>query len=624
MKKAAPPRGRGTKREGSTADEAQILPECAPFEVRTAPTAVIPFRQAVELMPIGVSIGDPIEGQSVLELACVQVASPNGLRVSLALDLVLEQVWLFQEALVSDLHSTLSLSPMEEIRLELKATQRKLLQQTVLDEVEEIQSSESTIVDKEVLNVARSSSQTNNWNVDGSGSFSLGGLSLGVDAGTSETVTQTASSSAEQMHEATQKSSQNLKTLHKVEVVGLSETTTEERVVRRIRNPYRDRSLTVNVFQLLKRYSVKTGLAGLRPVLILGVRHLVMDRHFVLTNVGFLRKHLLDTDLTKELSQALAAVRLPASTEKQQEARRMAREAMKYLFEVPNIFRAPDSGGVSNNDPDVSYNASIGSGVSSGLTDSVNNTAGVVFTTLNFFYTRFMSLSSTQKENDALAMALALAAGVRPSFEALAADADHLKKVFDLTGRTEALRRLPGFLAMVEGMLRPLVEPAEHEREAAAAAERADFVVNRVIAHLYCHREYYVQRFLHYVATQTDYVTLTEFVRDTIGRLNISVSARNFFLRSFTISRAFIDRSEIVVPAASGVSYKDLVKSAGGNVTDIEVELEPITAEVDVPFDGVHVELAPGNCVLPDVPEPLADIEVGELSVKGIRAEIPS
>ena len=562
MKKPARSERRKPSREYPSANGGRTVPECAPFEARVAPSAVLPFRQAVELLRLGVGLGDPIEGLPTLELACVQVARPDGIRVSLALDLAFAQVWLFEQALIADLHSTFSLAPLEAIRLELKVTQRKSLQQSVVDSVEEIQATESTVVDKEVLNVARSSSHTNNWNVDGSGSFSLGGLSFGASGGTSETVTRTASSSAEQLHESTRKSSENLKTLHKVETVGLSETTTEERLARRIRNPYRDRSLTVNVLQLLKRYQVTTSLASVRPVLVIGVRHLVMDRAFVLANGGFLRANLLDTDLVRELVQALAAARRPMRSQNQDEAKRIAREALRYLFEVPNVFNVQPA---PNNDPAVSYDASFNvPGMNSGFSDSVNNNAGLVFTALNLFFKRFTDLSAVERDAEALSIAVGLASGIRPAWDALAAAGDDLKKVLDVTGLTEALRRVPGFLVMVDAMLRPLLEPAEQERDAEAAAERAEFVIGRVVEHLHCHREYYLQRFLQYVAAQTGFITLAEFVRDVIGRLTISPSARDFFLSAFARSRAFIDRSEIVVPTVGEVPYADLVRAAGG------------------------------------------------------------
>jgi hypothetical protein len=604
-------------------EPAKLVPECAAFTARTAPTAVLPFRRAVELVPIDIFIGDPIEGQPPLEISCVRVAFPRGVVAVLALDLLFEQCWNFQASFVSDLQTTLALAPREEVKLELRTTQRKLLQQSVIDSVEETRSSEATIVDKETVNVARSSSATKNWHVDGNGSFSLGPVSLGASAGFSASVTQAATSSVDQVHETTKKSAESLKTLHKIEVMGLSESVVEEKIVRSVRNPYDDRTLTLNVFQLLKRYDVTTLLAGTRPVLVFSVRTLIMDRHFVLSNGGFLRAALLDADLLDELSTALSAARRPPRRDREADAVRFASDALRYLFEVPNIFNAPFLGPVDNNSPAVSFDAGTGVGAldaDAGLVDSVKNKAGVVFTTLNFFYRRYIDMDPAERSAHAITFAMALANGTKPHWDTLAADAESVKNVLDLSDFTEGLRRLSGFLAMVDGMLRPLLEPLEHEREAQAAAEAAELVIDRVVLHLDCLREYYIQQFLAYAVKQTAGLTLPSFVREAIDRLTISPSAKELFLSVFDPRGAFLDRNEIVVPAARPIDYMELVEAIGGNVEPETVSVDPLTDEIDVPFDGIHLEIAPGSCRLPDVPD-RSEIEIGEMAIRNLRAE---
>ena len=146
------------------------VPACSPFTARLAPTAVIPFRQAIELWPIEVALGGTIEGPPPLRVACVTIG--GHFLACLALDLLFEQTWNFQASYIADLHTTMALAPREDVRLELKTSQRKVLQQSVVDSVESLQSSEATTVDKDTLNVTRSSAITKGWHVDGSGSFS--------------------------------------------------------------------------------------------------------------------------------------------------------------------------------------------------------------------------------------------------------------------------------------------------------------------------------------------------------------------------------------------------------------------------------------------------------------------
>jgi len=92
---------------------------------------------------------------------------------------------------LGDLSSTIALAPMEQLTIEIRNSQRRLLEKQTLDSAEEMTSTESTTIDKEVLNVANSSSKTENWSVSGNGSFSLGGVgNLGVNAMTSGSFTE--------------------------------------------------------------------------------------------------------------------------------------------------------------------------------------------------------------------------------------------------------------------------------------------------------------------------------------------------------------------------------------------------------------------------------------------------
>lgn len=169
-------------------------------------------------------------------------------------------------------------------------------------------------------------------------------------------------------------------------------------------------------------------------------------------------------------------------------------------------------------------------------------------------------------------------------------------------------------------MLRPLLEPMEHEREAQAAAEAAELVIDRVVVHLECLREYYVQRFLQYLVKRTGGLTLPRFVRAAIDRLQINPAAKQLFLTAFDPRLAFLDRNEIVVPAARDVPYIELVRAAGGQLEPEEIQSPTVTDEVDVPFDGIHLEIAPGHCRLPDVPV-RSEVEIGEMAIRNLRGE---
>jgi hypothetical protein len=73
------------------------------------------------------------------------------------------------------------------------------------------------------------------------------------------------------------------------------------------------------------------------------------------------------------------------------------------------------------------------------------------------------SISEDERGKRMLALALALEKYASEEFGQV--DNTFIDHVFDDHDLTEGLRRLPGFLAFVSGILKPLLRPAEEERE---------------------------------------------------------------------------------------------------------------------------------------------------------------
>ena len=254
----------------------------------------------------------------------------------------------------------MSLAPSEQLTLEFQTSQRRFLEQTRVDSVEEMTSTESITGRQRSPKFARSSSKTRNWHIDGTGSFSIGtpkiNVGLDLSGGLSESVIQTSQSSLEHITEATKKSSNSLKTLHKIEVRGISEGLIQNRMTRIIKNPYPDRTLSLNVFQLIKHFSVLTQLAEVRPALIIQVNDLVFDNDFVQSNSDFLRETLLDQSLLDQLDFAVQGTKI-LILQGRQEALEIAKLALEFLYEVPNIFKVPPL--ITNSDPDNPVDANI-------------------------------------------------------------------------------------------------------------------------------------------------------------------------------------------------------------------------------------------------------------------------
>jgi hypothetical protein len=316
----------------SAQGDAVSFPACSSPDVRTPPQFVITFRRALILTPSPIYTLSP-----PLSLACVQVTAGS---VVLGLDPRFAQTWNLTSVAIGDLASTMSLAPLEQLTLEFQSTQRKVLDRTSIDSTESMDSSESTTSDKEAINVTRASTKTQNWHVDTSGTLTCGAASLKASAGYSKSVTDSNQQTVNHITETTKKSAHSLKTLHKIEVHGVTESVVTNRMTRVLKNPYYDRTMTVNVFQLLKHFSVHTAIEEVRSALVLRVDSFAFDSHFVVSNGDFLRTTLLDSALADDLSTATQGALPPLvlMNDARNVAAAIARRALHLLFDDVNIF----------------------------------------------------------------------------------------------------------------------------------------------------------------------------------------------------------------------------------------------------------------------------------------------
>jgi hypothetical protein len=599
-----------TPSEPCETDKHALL-SCEPPRATSDPEATVLFRKPILLEPVEIRVPPhddvQLEGFKAplgIEIGCLPLFEGE-LDAGLAVDLVYEQRWFFRNHIVSALATTIALAPNETLRVTIRNTQRKLFDQTTLDEVEKSESTESTTVDRDIINVTRSSTKTNNWNVSGDASVTIPikgiKVGIGLGGGFSQSVTETAQYSAEQVNEATQKSASSLRTLQKVEVKETVETVEERERSRTITNPYRDRALRLNVFNLGKEYCVEFALTRLRPVIILELNDITFSRGFVIANGDFLEKNLQDSSLRFELPVALEAViDNNAFGSALEDVQKLSELALKYLFDEPDIFKVP--GDADANIPDSSFDAQLGN---SGLNDALAHKLGIVFTTLNYYFALYRGEVAGDKEF-AVSLALSLEEALRPLWLG-AEETDDVKKILDTDNRTEIFRRLGGFLAFVSGAIRPLLQPAEEDRERIEAARRAEFVIGRVVDHLQCHKDYYIGQFLRYLAALTGGLTIKKFVENALSKISSPPELKDKWTELFAVGEAFVDKNSIVVP---GVCLYDEGMSSvlteildGKQTSDLRFGIL-LTDRVIVPTDGTHIEPAAGSCVLADVPEP--------------------
>lgn len=597
------------------------LVSCIPPGPISDPEAVLVFRRPVPIEPVRFFVPEPGERGGIPDqIGCLGLFSA-GVDAVLAIDLLYEQRWCFQNLFINAIATTITLAPNETLRLTIRNSQRKLLDQSNIDEVERSETTESLIVDREVINITRSSSNTENWNISGNASVSIPikgvTVGLGVSGGFSQSTTEASQSSSEKVSEATQKSANNLRSLQKVEVKETVETVEEQEHSRVIVNPYRDRSLSLNVYNLGKEYRVDFALTHLQPSIILEFNAVTFDRNFVIANGDFLQRHLRDTRLRFELADILETTTDNSFGHALQEVERLSELALRYLFDVENIFNVDPinvlNEGTEANTPASSFDATRSK---SGLEDAVSNKLAVIFTTMNYYFKMYQD-EATNDEKLKVSLALSLEAALRPRWLDLE-ETEGMSKVMDEKNRTEAFRRLGGFLALVSGSIRPLLQPAQADQARLAASRRAEFVIQRTVDHLHCHMHYYICQYLYYLSKLTGGLTIKKFAESTLESATQPTGLSDHWEDLFSVEEAFVDRNTIVIPGRC--RYDRSASAALAEMLDGD-EAKELTFgilhsnRVLAPADGAHIEPSAGACILPEVPEsatpPLLRVSLG-------------
>jgi hypothetical protein len=574
------------------------------------PQYIIPFHRQLIVSRVLNPYPDPdLPPPPPLSLACLDVKAD----IYLAFSLSLKQTWNLAGLVLGDLASTIALAPGEQLTLEFQTSQRRVLSQTTVDQAEQMNSLESTTSDKEALTAVHTASTTENWHVDANGKFGVGN-SLGFNADFSKNVTNTSQSTINHVHESTIKSSHTLKTLHKVEVKGVTEAIVQNRMTRVITNPYKDRTLSVNVFQLLKHFYLRTELDQVNLALVIPITGITFDRDFVVANRDFLNMKLLDSNILAELPAAIAGAELtPADAYAQAEA--VAELALRYLFQGPktggpNVFNmqqwdwnmqvfylekepppsfnpqlpgpppkitgSPPTAKLIEpfdpNEPSYSFDETLLQDAFTEAKLTKNTSTQLAFMQLNLLFrvwqeVQSMSPSSTLSVTQ-LDVAKMILKDVATNWQAISNGQD----ISDLAGDlhvNEIFRRLPGVLTLMQNVLQPLLDQVTDDVKQNASA------LARLLKHLNCNANYYLQQYLAYTDSITAHQAIVDFASQVLDALASALptppsttpttpTPTQCLYNIFDADRAFVDRQQIVIP-----STPDLITyNPDGSLTD--------------------------------------------------------
>ncbi|MFF0991446.1 hypothetical protein [Kocuria nitroreducens] len=583
---------------------------CDILKYGEGPEQIVNFHQLIVAKALEVFRGDEIDGGPIPTLACNIL--PNT-RVNFCFDLQYQQQWFFNYLKLGALSASIALAPNETLSISVRNTQITKFDRETLDEEERTEQTENSTAFNDVFNVTKSSSKTNNWTVSGNAGITLPKFSVGVSGSVTSTVNNAFSSSAQQTKNSTEKSASNLKTLHKVQVRESTETTAEDTTARKIRNPYRDRTLRIDVYNLVKEYDIQFKSTQVLPAIEITPGILRFDREFILSNGRFLAEELTDQTLAAELAEALQLTSNSPEETFGERAGQVALMALDSLFGSKPIFNFPtpwpnpsigESGPIrprpwDENDAQNSFIFPLESSFSA-YADAVDTNFGIIYSTLASYNRVYLDQVLPGKNASlAVELAISLEAQIGPLW--LPDKPEHISTVIDSNRSTEVFRRISGFLAMVKGILSPLLQPAEGEKEEKLAQQRAEWVLSRVIKHLTCHNRYYSERYIYHLAAKTRTRSIAQFAQDIL--VNHLPQLGKNGLTLFDPDTAFLSRDSIIVPIR--------VSPEAGDLANLLTTLEQDAPDVEpgiltnqtltIPTDGVHMESSSGFCVLGEI-----------------------
>ncbi len=592
-------------------DAPAVLDTCASAIESAAPTSTVrfsvllDFHQAVDEEPPGdqqgaktVNIARLVVSNSgapiTASLACVDIRSSE-LDPTLVYEVLIDQTWQLRRLLKGDVAHVQSLGPNEEVALSSRQKIVSSLQRTTTTTREDTSSVESTTTANEVYNVTRNSTRSRNWSVNANAVIPIKTARVTAGGGVGAQATDAINSSLKEIEGSTTKSSEQLRVSTKTEVVSRQVDESEAVTRRLIRNPYFDRALDVVAYEVAKEYDVRLKVSGAGMAIRLDMLQLRLDRAFVRRYSAFLTDELLDDALALGLADALDVAGASASDESVSERLAAAsRRSLAYLFEVPNIFNVNPINGVDANVPNTSFDAST---TQTGLHDARQHDVAVQFTVLNVFWKIYDDIGPDLTDDEAIELALSLHDSIGRRWLTLMDDPGGigLKELLDENNFTEPLRRLGGFAAYVEGIVRPLLKPSEEERADVERRREASAFIDRVVEHLSCNRFHYVERFLVYLAQTTRGRAIADFVRqlEILDQLEAVAPVAE---------RSYVDGHHIVLPLGEEVDRESLLASLTQMGADVGEVIESVHSTVTLPGSGLHLEAVASDCVLSDLP----------------------
>jgi hypothetical protein len=588
----------------------------------------------------------PVRDLAILQqvtLACAQVN-----RVNLAFGLLqqYEQNWEFRETRRGQTVAYLSLAPLERRRVQVAYKRKTNISRTDRSKRTSRYSYDSSSSTKASTSATNSSVSRNKWSVSASASYGVGGAGWGgeVQGSLEGSAEQTRQRAVESVAEETQKSSTEiLSETETTTTIGL-QTSFEQIEERQLVNPYADRSLLISLAQLISMYCVTTKTAGIIPCIIIDFDpvspaqrrvgpSIRFDENFVSVHRHFLRLSLIDQSLIDYFdSRDATADSQPLDTA---EISSNAIRCLQFMYHDAEVFAPvtrPNFGIHESFDVTLS-NSAFEDSVANDLTDYYFLMAAVRYLWRRDAADRQADrIDAVEFGRRAVEYVIVLHSGLAgwPSTAP-----DDKRKLQDASQRTEQFRRLPAFLELAEKLvLEPLGTRAEGgtpadggggqssdnqgssqdtagQTQDIAGHAVAGTIVRpdnprlspqaRIVNHLNCFGRFYTEEFLHFLHEWTGVTAVVELVASLDDEYRSLLTYLDF-------EQSFVDGTSWVIPFAAGLDAQTAASAFLDQPVDLSKLSDLAVAQtVRMPAEGLHMEVAPGECTLSGVPVDSSD-----------------
>jgi hypothetical protein len=170
------------------------------------------------------------------------------------------QEWTLDGYARGALLNTLSLAPQEETTIEVMSYQRRKRESEASTAFESESMLESSVNNKDTTEVIDEAKRESGWKFDASATVSVPGVPIGgsINFGIKDELVKSSKSTVGQIVDATSKASNRIKATRQTKVTETEESGTENKVVRRLRNPNLGMTLNLDAFEVVAHYSVAT------------------------------------------------------------------------------------------------------------------------------------------------------------------------------------------------------------------------------------------------------------------------------------------------------------------------------------------------------------------------------